>query len=112
MTKGQVCPQRMETRKQAKNPTIARQAVPDALERRIRAKLADWRGLLTRNAESGREVLKALLMDPLQFSPEADERGRRSRFTGRIALDRLLSGVVEFPTGGTSPTGFEPVFQP
>jgi site-specific DNA recombinase len=93
-------------------PTTARQAVPDALERRIRAKLADWRGLLTRNVKSGREVLKALLVDSLRFSPEVDERGRRYRFTGRIALDQLLAGIVDFPTGGTSPTGFEPVFQP
>jgi hypothetical protein len=93
-------------------PTIARQAVPDALECRIRAKLADWRGLLTRNVESGREVLKSLLVDSLRFSPEVDERGRRYRFTGAIALDRLLSGVVDFPTGVASPAGFEPAFQP
>ena len=78
---------------------IARQGIPDALERRLRAKLADWRGPLTRNVESGREVLKALLMDPLRFAPEVDARGRRYRFTGRIALDRLLAGVVDFPTG-------------
>ena len=90
------------------SPTISHQTIPDALERRIRAKLADWRGLLTRNVKSGREVLKALLVDALRFSPEVDERGRRYRFTGRIALDRLLAGVVDFPTGGTSPTGSVP----
>jgi hypothetical protein len=87
------------------SPTISHQTVPDALERRICAKLADWRRLLTRNVKSGREVLKALLVDALRFSPEVDERGRRYRFTGRIALDRLLAGVVDFPTGGTSPKG-------
>ena len=38
-------------------------------EERLRAKLADWRGLLTRNVESGREVLAALLVGPLRFTP-------------------------------------------
>jgi hypothetical protein len=56
--------------------SIARQAAPDALERRVRAKLADWRGLLTRNVESGREVLRALLVEPLRFEPVIDGRQR------------------------------------
>jgi hypothetical protein len=94
------------------SPTISPHAIPDALEGRIRAKLADWRGLLTRNVESGREVLKALLVDSLRFAPEVDERGGRYRFTGRIALDRLLAGVVDFPTGVASPTGTDHFLRP
>ena len=76
-----------------------------ALERRLRTKLADWRGLLTKNVESGREVLKALLEGPLRFTPLVDERRRAYRFTGTITLERLLSGVVELPTRVTSPGG-------
>jgi len=30
-------------------------------------------------------------VDTLRFSSEADERGRRYRFTGRIALDRAAN---------------------
>ena len=78
-----------------------------------REKLADWRGLLTRNVESGREVLRALLVEPLRFTPVVDERRRGYRFTGAVALDRLVSGVIELPTPSVeSQAGFEPAFQP
>ena len=83
-----------------------------ALEQRLRAKLADWRGLLTRNVETGRDVLRTLLMGPLRFTPVIDERRRGYAFRGAIALDRLIAGVVDLPTKLASPTGFEPVFQP
>ena len=85
--------QALQTRRQAltaarpSDGAIARQTAPDALERRLRAKLADWRGLLTRNVESGREVLKALLVEPLRFEPVIDGRRRAYRFRGAIALD-------------------------
>jgi hypothetical protein len=91
---------------------LAQPSAPGGLEGRLRAKLADWRGLLTRNIESGREVLKALLEGPLRFTPVVDERRRAYRFTGTITLAKLLSGVVELPTRVTSPEGFEPSFQP
>lgn len=84
-----------------------------ALERRIREKLADWRGLLTRNVDSGRDVLRMLVTEPFRFSPVVNERRRGYAFTGRLALDRIVSGVVELPktlTEVASPTGFEPVF--
>jgi Recombinase zinc beta ribbon domain/Recombinase len=68
------------------------------LEGRIRAKLADWRGLLRRNVTEGRAVLSALLVGPLRFMPVKDERRRGYAFEGTIALDRLLSGVVVLPT--------------
>ena len=70
----------------------------DGLESRLRAKLADWRGLLTRNVAEGRAVLRALLIGPLRFTPIEDGSRRGYAFTGTIALDRLLSGVVELPT--------------
>ena len=83
-----------------------------ALETRLRAKLADWRGLLQRNVQEGRAVLRTLLIEPLRFTPVDDGRRRGYTFEGRIALDRLLAGVVELPTKVASPTGFEPVFWP
>ena len=50
--------------------------LPGDLEGRLRTKLADWRGLLTRNVETGREVLRALLVGPLRFTPIVEARRR------------------------------------
>ena len=83
------------------------------LEQRLRDKLSDWRGLLTRNVESGREVLKTLLVGPLRFTPLVDQGRHAYRFTGVIALDRLVAGVIELKTltRVASPEGFEPSFR-
>jgi hypothetical protein len=83
----------------------------EALSARLRAKLADWRRLLRRNVAEGRAVLRTLLVGPLRFTP-IEERRRGYAFEGVIALDRLVSGVVELPTRLASPAGFEPAFWP
>jgi hypothetical protein len=70
---------------------------PKALERRVRAKLDDWRGLLTRNLATGRGVLRNLLVGPLRFTPVVEERRRGYPFEGAVGLDRVLSGEVSFP---------------
>jgi DNA invertase Pin-like site-specific DNA recombinase len=94
--------------------TSARPVVAGDLEGRLRRKLADWRGLLTRNVETGREVLRVLLVGPLRFTPIVEARRRAYAFDGAIALERLVSGVIDLPTltRVASPTGFEPVFWP
>jgi site-specific DNA recombinase len=69
-----------------------------SLEARLRAKLADWRGLLHRNVAEGRAVLRTLLIGPLRFTPVREERRRGYAFEGMLALDRLLAGVVDLPT--------------
>ena len=46
------------------------------LEQRIRTKVADWRTLLTRDIDAGRQVLKLLLTEPLRFTPILDDRRR------------------------------------
>ena len=51
--------------------------------------------------------LRTLLVGPLRFTPVVDERRRGYRFEGAIALDRLVSGIVDLPTGVASPTGFD-----
>jgi site-specific DNA recombinase len=82
------------------------------LERRLRQKLADWRGLLEQNVDAARDVLRTLLIDPLRFTPMIEGARRAYAFEGAIALNRLVSGVIELKTrtGLASPTGFEPVF--
>jgi site-specific DNA recombinase len=82
------------------------------LERRLRTMLGDWKALLLGELPQARDVLRTLLVGPLRFTPVVDERRRGYRFEGAVALDRLVAGVVELPTGVVSPTGFEPVFQP
>jgi hypothetical protein len=74
------------------------------LKARRRAKLTDWRGLLRRNVQDARGVLRTLLIGPLRFTPVNDGRRRSYAFEGPIALDRLLSGVVSLPTKVASPT--------
>ena len=94
--------------------SIAAPVSSAGLEQRLRAKLADWRGLLTRNVDSGREVLRALLVGPLRFTPIIEDRRRAYAFEGAVALERLVSGVIDLPalTGVASPAGFEPAFWP
>ena len=40
-------------------------------------------------------MLKALLVEPFRFTPETNKCGRRYRFKGAVALDRLVEGVIE-----------------
>jgi site-specific DNA recombinase len=75
-------------------PPIVAPTGTDGLEARLRETLADWRGLLTRDVESGRDVLRTLLLEPLRFTP-VEESGRRGyRFTGAVALDHIIGGVI------------------
>jgi hypothetical protein len=81
-----------------------------ALERRVRGKLAEWRGLLTRDVVAGNATLRALLAEPIRFTPVREERRVGYRFEGRIALDRVILGLI--PHIGvhklvTSPAGFD-----
>jgi hypothetical protein len=83
-----------------------------ALEQRLRIKLDDWRGLLTRNITTGNAMLRLLLAEPIRFTPLVEERRRAYRFEGRLALDRMIAGLVPSPEIGAqlhqlmaSPTG-------
>jgi hypothetical protein len=75
------------------------------LQGRLRAKLQDWRRLLTADVASGRAVLRLLLEGPIRFTPIVEERGRGYAFEGAIAFDQMLPGVVDFPPCVASPTG-------
>ena len=50
-------------------------------------------------------MLRQLLIGPLRFTPVNEGRRRGYAFEGRIALDRLLAGVLELPTKVASPEG-------
>ena len=71
------------------------------VERRVRAVVADWRGLMGRQAES-RRLLKGFLEGRVVFTPQPHRDG--VAFVGRVRMDWLLAGAVvntvgKFPTG-------------
>ncbi len=59
------------------------------LERGFRARLEDWRGLLTRNVQDGRSLLRQLLSGPLRFTPE----NGAYRFEGEASIGQLLGSA-------------------
>ena len=73
------------------------------LERDLRAQLADWRPILLGETSQARGLLRKLLREPLTFTPILE--ARRVAFEGRIALDRMLEGLVDLPTSVASPRG-------
>ncbi len=78
------------------------------LERELKARLADWQGLLSRHVSQTRQILRKLLVGRIRFTPKIEGGERMWEFTGQGVLDRLLAGIL-FPTALVSPTGFEPV---
>ena len=75
---------------------------PRTVERTLRQKLAEWRGLLRRQTPLARQVLARLLDGRIVWTPNRE--AGLYEFAGRVNLDRLLSGVV-FTQGMASPRG-------
>ena len=65
-----------------------------AIETKVRQHVADWRRLLTKQTQDGRQLLREVLAGPLRFTPE----GRTYRFEGEAAVGRLLAGIAGLPT--------------
>ena len=65
---------------------------PRTVERDLRQKLAEWRGLLRRRTPLARQMLARLLDGRIVWTP--NEEKELYEFAGRVNLDRLLSGVV------------------
>ena len=77
---------------------------PRRLEKDLRARLADWQGLLQRHVPQARQILKKLLVGRLVFTP--NKQG--CTFRGESPVDRILAGLC-ITKAVVSPTGFEPV---
>jgi len=75
------------------------------LQRDLWTKLADWRGLLSRNVGDARQALRALVPERLTFNVKEDKGERYYLFQGTAVLDRLLSGIA-LPKALVAPTGF------
>jgi hypothetical protein len=76
-----------------------------AVERDLRARVVDWRGLLRRQTPLARQVLARLVDGKIAWTPRRDLG--RYEFAGRAKFDALLKGIVV--TEGLVPVrGFEP----
>jgi hypothetical protein len=76
------------------------------IEITVRRHLNAWRGLLTKHAHDGRQLLREVLSCPLRFPPE----GRTYRFEGQAAMGRLLAGTAGLTTSLVAVRGIEPRF--
>lgn len=61
------------------------------VERDLRARARDWRGLLGRQVAVSRQIVMKLLDDRLVFSPQPNHS---YEFTGRATLGKFLAGIV------------------
>jgi hypothetical protein len=64
------------------------------LEADLRDRLADWRGLLRRHPSQARQLVRALLVGRLVFTPETTPDGDVYRFSGQVSLGRMLAGEI------------------
>ena len=72
---------------------------PQTVERNLRKKLGEWRGLLRRQTPLSRQVLDRLLDGRIVWTPNRE--AGLYEFAGHVRFDRLLHGVV-FTQGGAS----------
>jgi hypothetical protein len=61
------------------------------VERELRARLADWRGLLQRHTPLSRQILMKLLDKRLTFTPRPD---RAYEFAGKVQFGEVFRGIV------------------
>jgi hypothetical protein len=70
------------------------------VEDQARARLADWRGMLTRQVEHGRQLLRLLVQGPIRVEPLLERRG--FRISGVASVGALLE-TVEYPNSKWRP---------
>lgn len=60
----------------------------------LEARLRDWQALLRRRAQQGREFLRALLVEPITFTPRKDRAGRYYEFAGQGSVNPVVGLVL------------------
>ena len=63
----------------------------DRLEEEARKRIQDLRGLLERNPEEGREVIRAVFEEPLKVTPVETNDGKRYWIEGRASIRQMLT---------------------
>ena len=74
------------------------------LERDLRLKLGDWRRLLRGSVPEARQILRALIQDRIDFTPEVQGTRRLYRYEGTFSVGPLFDGVID-PQALASPRG-------
>ncbi len=77
------------------------------LQREVSARLTAWQGLLGKQPEEARAILRELLAGRLIFRPHIEGPRRYYEFTGQVSLGRIISGVLN-SMALVTPAGFEP----
>ena len=77
-----------------------------AIDQRVRRHVNDWRSLLTKHVQDGRQLLREVLAGPLRFTPVE----RTYQFEGEASIGRLLAGMAGLPTCLVAVRGIEPRF--
>jgi hypothetical protein len=78
---------------------------PQELRKELGHRLTDWQGLLRREPQHSRRILKRLLLGKLVFMPREDEKGRYYEFTGKGTLAEILDEIA-CTKGWVSPGGY------
>ena len=65
------------------------------LERDLRLKLGDWRRLLRGAVPEARQILRALIQDRIDFTPEVQGSRRLYRYEGTFSVGPLFNGVID-----------------
>jgi hypothetical protein len=73
----------------------------------VARRFADWYGLMNRQVGHARQILNALLMGRLVFTPHHDGGARYYDVAGRWSIGRALTTIIE-AEGMVTPAGFEP----
>ena len=81
----------------------ARQFDRKTIETKVRGHVGQWRTLLTKHVNDGRQLLREVLLGPLRFTPD----GRAYRFEGEATFGPIIAGMVGVAPFGTSPAGFD-----
>jgi hypothetical protein len=89
---------------QVREPVAGSPQDQQRLEHQLRHRAADVRSLLLRRLPQGREVLRALLVDRMTFTPVVTAGIRGYRFVGHGSYGGLLTGTT-WPTTIGGPNG-------
>ena len=75
------------------------------LERTIRERFTDWRGLAERHVDQARPVLTAALRGRLRFTPYVENDRRYYEIAGRWSIGSAIARIIE-AKGMVTPAGF------
>jgi site-specific DNA recombinase len=96
-----------------RQPVQLSSGMASRIEAMARRKIAEFKRLMRTQTPVARRLLALVLRGRISFTPQRKGTQRGFRWDADAHLWPLLSGIIPAGSaGGTSPTGFEPVFWP